>query len=319
MVKSIALVAVAACGLVTGTARAAEHFVTVNTTSATYSPAVIFIEPGDTVTWTYAGGAMPHDVHADDDSYFNTLSTSAWTFSHTFPTPMTSRYYCTAHGGPDGVGMSGVVVVGGRTVTPSDIAYTISAWDFSSRTSASNSGSSGALPFHRTSTSGIENWIAGAQLPSGAEITALEVSACDNGAGSLTVSLLECLDPDLNCTTIATLSPGGIPPCGYTSVPVTGVNVDNLGYSYVVEASVGVNQSLRNVRIFYRKSVSPAPATATFTDVPTTDPRFRFVEALAQAGITGGCGGGLFCPDTAVTRGQMAVFLSVALGLYWPN
>jgi hypothetical protein len=65
--------------------------------------------------------------------------------------------------------------------------------------------------------------------------------------------------------------------------------------------------------------VSPPPATATFSDVPVSDPRFRFVEALAAAGITGGCGGGLYCPEAAVTRGQMAVFLSVALGLYWPN
>ena len=50
---------------------------------------------------------------------------------------------------------------------------------------------------------------------------------------------------------------------------------------------------------------------------PTTHPFFRFVEALAEAGITAGCGPGSFCPDTPVTRGQIAVFLSVALGLYW--
>jgi hypothetical protein len=95
--------------------------------------------------------------------------------------------------------------------------------------------------------------------------------------------------------------------------------VDNLNKSYIVEALVGANQSLRSVRVFYRKVVSPPPATATFSDVPVSDPRFRFVEALAAAGITGGCGGGLYCPEAAVTRGQMAVFLSVALGLYWPN
>jgi hypothetical protein len=28
-----------------------------------------------------------------------------------------------------------------------------------------------------------------------------------------------------------------------------------------------------------------------------------------QAGITGGCGGGKYCPDSNVTRGQMAAFL----------
>jgi hypothetical protein len=36
---------------------------------------------------------------------------------------------------------------------------------------------------------------------------------------------------------------------------------------------------------------------------------------LAASGITGGCGGGNFCPDNPVTRRQMAIFLSKALGL----
>ena len=69
----------------------------------------------------------------------------------------------------------------------------------------------------------------------------------------------------------------------------------------------------------WRRAVSPAPATATFTDVPTTHAFFRFVEAFSRAGITGGCGGGLYCPDDPVTRGQMATFLAVAMGLHFPN
>jgi hypothetical protein len=61
--------------------------------------------------------------------------------------------------------------------------------------------------------------------------------------------------------------------------------------------------------------VSPAPATATFLDVPTDNPYFRFVEALAASGITAGCGGGNYCPNNPVTRGQMAVFVSKLVGL----
>jgi hypothetical protein len=71
-------------------------------------------------------------------------------------------------------------------------------------------------------------------------------------------------------------------------------------------------------RVGWFRQVSPAPATATFTDVPTGHPFFQFVEALARSGITAGCGGGNFCPDAPLTRGQMAVFLSVALGLHFP-
>jgi hypothetical protein len=71
--------------------------------------------------------------------------------------------------------------------------------------------------------------------------------------------------------------------------------------------------------VHYKLQVSPAPATATFTDVATDNPFFQYVEALAASGVTGGCGVGIYCPNNPVTRGQMAVFLSKALGLYFPN
>ncbi|PWB73279.1 MAG: hypothetical protein C3F07_09935, partial [Anaerolineales bacterium] len=48
---------------------------------------------------------------------------------------------------------------------------------------------------------------------------------------------------------------------------------------------------------------------ASFGDVSTTYWAWSFIERLYAAGITGGCGGGNFCPDTPVTRAQMAVFL----------
>lgn len=73
------------------------------------------------------------------------------------------------------------------------------------------------------------------------------------------------------------------------------------------------------VRVVWRRQVSPPPSSPTFGDVPTDHAFFQFIEALAQSGITGGCGGGNYCPDSPLTRGQMAVFLAKALGLHWPN
>jgi hypothetical protein len=46
-----------------------------------------------------------------------------------------------------------------------------------------------------------------------------------------------------------------------------------------------------------------------FTDVPASNPFCPFIEELARRGITGGCGGGKFCPGDPVSRQQMAVFL----------
>jgi len=55
----------------------------------------------------------------------------------------------------------------------------------------------------------------------------------------------------------------------------------------------------------------PPPCTGTvFTDVPCTGAPFDpWIEELASLQITGGCGGGLYCPGNTVTRQQMAVFL----------
>jgi hypothetical protein len=54
--------------------------------------------------------------------------------------------------------------------------------------------------------------------------------------------------------------------------------------------------------------------------VPVGHLYHQFVEALADAGITGGCGGGLYCVNAPITRGEMAVFLvAAAPGLHFPN
>jgi hypothetical protein len=55
--------------------------------------------------------------------------------------------------------------------------------------------------------------------------------------------------------------------------------------------------------------VPPAPTGAVFGDVPTGTFAAAWIEALAAAGVTSGCGGGNYCPNGAVTRDQMAVFL----------
>ncbi|HYH44158.1 MAG TPA: S-layer homology domain-containing protein [Thermoanaerobaculia bacterium] len=51
----------------------------------------------------------------------------------------------------------------------------------------------------------------------------------------------------------------------------------------------------------------------TFKDVPFDHFAWRFVEAIENASVTGGCGNGNFCPTGKVTRESMAVFLLVAM------
>jgi hypothetical protein len=88
-------------------------------------------------------------------------------------------------------------------------------------------------------------------------------------------------------------------------------------YLAVYLSSTG--HTLYGAVVHWRRSVSPAPDTATFGDVPTDDPFFQFVEALAASGVTAGCGAGNYCPNEPATRAQMATFLAKALGLHWPD
>ena len=74
--------------------------------------------------------------------------------------------------------------------------------------------------------------------------------------------------------------------------------------------------SILYVELTWRPTYGTQYATASFSDVPLAHAYSNEVESLAKAGISNGCGGGKFCVDAPVTRGQMAVFLSRALGLY---
>ena len=53
----------------------------------------------------------------------------------------------------------------------------------------------------------------------------------------------------------------------------------------------------------------PPACTNVFPDVPCSSPFAPWIEQLFALSITGGCGGGNYCPLSNNTRGQMAVFI----------
>jgi hypothetical protein len=60
----------------------------------------------------------------------------------------------------------------------------------------------------------------------------------------------------------------------------------------------------------------PPPGTGSvFSDVPLDHWGVAWIEQLATEGITTGCGEGKYCPEQAVTRAEMAVFLKRCQGL----
>jgi hypothetical protein len=68
------------------------------------------------------------------------------------------------------------------------------------------------------------------------------------------------------------------------------------------------------VKLVHGPAFVPPPATGTlFNDVPAGSFAADFIEQLANDGLTSGCGFGAYCPDSSVTRQQMAVFLLKAI------
>lgn len=62
----------------------------------------------------------------------------------------------------------------------------------------------------------------------------------------------------------------------------------------------------------------PSVSDTGFSDVPANYWAAAWITQLAAESITGGCGGGAYCPTTAVTRDQMAAFLQKSFNLPLP-
>lgn len=153
---------------------------------------------------------------------------------------------------------------------------------------------------------------------------AIDLEACDSSVTSEAVARLWACGAPGTCTIVGEVHSGiaAAPGCDrfFQDLPYPYLQGQNWSHTYFVDVfgTDGTNNvpvDFRNVRFASVRQVSQPPAVATFSDVPTSHPYFRHIEALADSRITAGCGNGQFCPDRPLTRGEMAVFLAEALGL----
>ncbi len=159
-------------------------------------------------------------------------------------------------------------------------------------------------------------------LPNGARITSYGLYYYDNNLPTVTgraVAVLEELTGGDGITAPEAQSVGAATSehIGYSvaTAVLTPPLTINSRHQYYFKVVVPRSAGFKTVEVRYHLQMSPAPAKATFADVPPDYPYFRAIEALAGAGITAGCGNGNFCPDRAVTRGEVAKFLAVSLGV----
>ena len=162
-------------------------------------------------------------------------------------------------------------------------------------------------------------------LPNGVGLQFIRFWANDtNAASDLDFFVLEACYPTFGAGATSTTSilqtlgtTGATGNQSNAAGPVAAVTINNRDCVYTVRANFQATTglTLQKLRAQWVRQISPAPLVASFTDVPTTDPFFREVEALAASGITQGCTATQFCPGSTLTRLQMAIFLARALGL----
>jgi S-layer family protein len=166
-------------------------------------------------------------------------------------------------------------------------------------------------------------------LPAGAVIDSIGLGTCDAAGGNWEVTpfVVAADGTFVQIDDFVSSAHGMTTPCAmdYSPAPLSFQIASNAAQSIQIDvyeaqtAPVDGSVQFGSVEVWWHTVVSPAPPTQTFTDVPPADFGFQYIEALAASGITGGCGGGNYCPDNPVNRRQMAIFLAKALGLYWPN
>jgi hypothetical protein len=114
----------------------------------------------------------------------------------------------------------------------------------------------------------------------------------------------------------------------YTGVNTSNVNFTEMSY---IDANTGncvnATQAASGVLLSFVVDIDtiftepyevggpPTVVVPSFSDVSAASPYFEFVEMMKTGGITSGCGGGKYCPDSYVTRAQMAVFIAKAMGI----
>jgi hypothetical protein len=185
--------------------------------------------------------------------------------------------------------------------------------------------------YFRYFPSGAGVLVGGVIVPAGAVIDFVGIGSCDVNGGAFAARLFK---RDVAGGTayqmiaeFATSVHNGGTPCAmdYNANALGYLVTGNSGATLqpVVEQLSGSptdgTARVGSVEVWYRLTVSPAPSSPSFNDVPVSHPYFQFIEALKSAGITGGCGGGNYCPDAPVTRAQIAAMLAKALGLHWPG
>ena len=167
------------------------------------------------------------------------------------------------------------------------------------------------------------------RLPSGARLQSARLWHYDGLATERNILAIYRAYPNNGQTTVCLAASTNGFSGGYDFGPNVTCNhtISNGGQWYGAQIELGQGAGdgdamcLLGVRLLWYRQVR-AGLPNPFLDIGGLNARFQnAIKALAASGITGGCSTfpPLYCPDAPVNRGQMAVFIAEALGLYWAD
>ena len=140
---------------------------------------------------------------------------------------------------------------------------------------------------------------------SGAPGTAMTLEVVDSIGG--------CDAPAANTTVFSDFLdvPSGHPFHEFVvDVALAGVTAGCGGGDYCPDAPVTRAQmAVFLLKAEHGAAYAPPACAGVFGDVSCPGPFTDWIEQLSAEGVTAGCGGGNYCPDSTVTRAQMAAFL----------
>ena len=153
-----------------------------------------------------------------------------------------------------------------RTFGTPTVSHTLQAFAFTGFSQASSAALEANSAGSRFCSISPCFFVAALQLPAGALVTGLELTACDTtAAGNVTATLHRVVSPESSFTTLATAATGGAatPGCAFPFTPLaTPHEIENFTGSYFVQVRIdgaSVNARFQAVRVLYTLAGQPGP------------------------------------------------------------
>jgi plastocyanin len=281
----------------TASATSVPQVVDVHIQSYAYGPSTITVQAGARVRWTN----LDNDRHSVTSALSPPLFDSGefpqnGTWEYVFNAPGTYAYFCTVHG----TFMSGTIIVQAAStatatpapgqrfsdVVPTDYFYVPANW-LASRGIISGYGDGTFRPYNNTTRGQLAKIVVlgeGWSLANPAQPTFSDVPA-DN-------AFYQYIETAVQHGVISGYGDGTFRP-----------------YNNVTRGQ------LTKIIVLGRNWTLLSPAQPTFSDVPTTDAFYRYVETAVQKGILSGYADNTFRPGNNATRGQVSKILYNALNI----